>query len=152
MSYRVPFNAEPQDDSGSSSGEEDRLSDWASSLGEALQTKSLFSSKTFPNANAAIESDTKEHGFNIKDESTQKGLDLYGRMRLINWIRRNVGDSGPFGFDFTDLQGASAEQAKALDGREKLFQDEELLIPVIPDDPLLRMSNQAGLLSLVADG
>ena len=90
MSYRVPFNAEPQDDSGSSSGEEDRLSDWASSLGEALQTKSLFSDRTFPNPTAAIEFDTKEHGFSIKDESTKKGLDLYGRMRLINWIRREV--------------------------------------------------------------
>jgi protein arginine N-methyltransferase 3 len=90
MSYRVPFNAEPQDDSGSSSGEEDRLSDWASSLGEALQTKSLFSDRTFPNPTAAIEYDTKEHGFSIKDESTKKGLDLYGRMRLINWIRREV--------------------------------------------------------------
>ena len=90
MSYRVPFNAEPQDDSGSSSGEEDRLSDWASSLGEALQTKSLFSDRTFPNPTAAIEFDTKEHGFSIKDESTKKGLDLYGRMRLINWIRKEV--------------------------------------------------------------
>jgi protein arginine N-methyltransferase 3 len=90
MSYRVPFNAEPQDDSGSSSGEEDRLSDWASSLGEALQTKSLFSDRTFPNPTAAIEFDTKGHGFSIKDESTKKGLDLYGRMRLINWIRREV--------------------------------------------------------------
>jgi hypothetical protein len=90
MSYRVPFNAEVQDDSGSSSGEEDRLSDWASSLGEALQTKSLFSDRTFPTPQAAIEFDTKEHGFSIKEESTRKGLDLYGRMRLINWIRKEV--------------------------------------------------------------
>lgn len=32
------------------------------------------------------------------------------------------------------------EQAKALSGQEELFTDEKLLIPVIPDDPLLRMS------------
>jgi len=50
----------------------------------------LFSDRTFPNPTAAIEFDTKEHGFSIKDESTKKGLDLYGRMRLINWIRKEV--------------------------------------------------------------
>jgi hypothetical protein len=40
----------------------------------------------------------------------------------------------------TDEQGASAEAAKALDGSDKVFSDEGLLIPVIPDDPLLRRS------------
>jgi hypothetical protein len=39
-----------------------------------------------------------------------------------------------------DEQGASAEAAKALDGSDKVFSDEGLLIPAIPDDPLLRMS------------
>jgi len=92
MSYSIPSTSlQVQDDSGSSSGEgEDRLSDWASSLGEALQTKSLFSDKTFPNPELAVAHDTKEHGFSIKDESAKKGLDLYGRMRYINWIRREV--------------------------------------------------------------
>jgi protein arginine N-methyltransferase 3 len=92
MSYRVPTTSlNIQDDSGSSSGEEeDRLSDWASSLGEALQTKSLFADRTFPNPEAAVAFDTKEHGFSIKDESEKKGLDIYGRMRLINWIRKQV--------------------------------------------------------------
>jgi protein arginine N-methyltransferase 3 len=93
MSYSIPSTGlQVQDDSGSSSGEEeDRLSDWASSLGEALQTKSLFEDKTFPNPESAVAHDTKEHGFSIKDESQKKGLDLYGRMRFINWIRREVG-------------------------------------------------------------
>jgi protein arginine N-methyltransferase 3 len=94
MSYRIPStsaNINAQDDSGSSSGEEeDRLSDWASSLGAALETKSLFTDRIFPNPQAAIAFDTTEHGFNIKDESEKKGFDLYGRMRYINWIRKNV--------------------------------------------------------------
>jgi protein arginine N-methyltransferase 3 len=92
MSYRIPSSSlDIQDDDGSSSGgEEDRLSDWASSLGEALQTKSLFSDRIFPNPEAALAYDTQEHGFDIKAESQNKGLDLYGRMRLINWIRREV--------------------------------------------------------------
>jgi protein arginine N-methyltransferase 3 len=97
MSYRIPSSSlDIQDDDGSSSGgEEDRLSDWASSLGEALQTKSLFSDRIFPNPEAALEYDTKEHGFDIKAESQNKGLDLYGRMRLINWIRREVSACPP---------------------------------------------------------
>lgn len=93
MSYQIPSSSlNLQDDDGSSSGgEEDRLSDWASSLGEALQTKSLFSDRTFPNPEAALASDFKEHGFDLKAESQRKNLDLYGKMRLINWIRREVG-------------------------------------------------------------
>lgn len=38
-------------------------------------------------------------------------------------------------------KGASAQAAKSLDGSDKVFGEEGLLIPVIPDDPLLRMSN-----------
>jgi hypothetical protein len=35
-------------------------------------------------------------------------------------------------------QAATVEQAKALDGSDKIFTDEGLLVPIIPDDPLLR--------------
>ena len=95
MAYRIPSSSlqnVPDDasDASSSGAEDDRLSDWASSLGEALQTKSLFTDRIFPSPNDALAYDTKEHGFNVKEESQKKGLDLYGRMRLINWIRREV--------------------------------------------------------------
>jgi protein arginine N-methyltransferase 3 len=92
MSYQIPSSSLNviDDDGSSSGGEEDRLSDWASSLGAALQTKSLFSDRQFPNPEAALAYDTEEHNFDIKAESISKGLDLYGRMRLINWIRSEV--------------------------------------------------------------
>lgn len=96
MAYRIPSSSlqnVPDDDASSSGAESDRLSDWASSLGEAMQTKSLFSDRLLPSPNEALAYDTKEHGFNVKEECQRKGLDLYGRMRLINWIRREV--SGP---------------------------------------------------------
>lgn len=93
MAYRIPSSSlqnVPDDDASSSGAESDRLSDWASSLGEALQTKSLFTDRVFSSPDEAVAFDTKEHGFNVKEESQKKGLDLYGRMRLINWIRREV--------------------------------------------------------------
>lgn len=93
MAYRIPSSSlqHVADDDASSNGpESDRLSDWASSLGEALQTKSLFSDRLLPSPNEAVAFDAKEHGFNVKEESQKKGLDVYGRMRLINWIRREV--------------------------------------------------------------
>lgn len=96
MAYRIPSSSlqnVPDDnasDASSSGAESDGLSDWASSLGEALQTKSLFTDRIFPSPNDAVVYDTKEHGFNVKEESQKKGLDVYGRMRLINWIRREV--------------------------------------------------------------
>lgn len=94
MSYRVPASSIQQapaiDDDVSSDAGSDRLSDWASSLGQALQTKSLFSDTLLPTPAAALEHDAQQYGFDIKAECLKKGLDLYGRMRLINWIRREV--------------------------------------------------------------
>lgn len=38
------------------------------------------------------------------------------------------------------IKGASAEQAKVLDGSGQILKDDGLLVPIIPDDPYLRQS------------
>jgi hypothetical protein len=98
MSYTIKEDLRAtaaESDDGSSSGDDrDSLCDWASSLGEALTTQSLFTDTSFPNPQAALNNDETVHGYNLKQEADRLGLDLYGRMKLINYIRGNVSGVG----------------------------------------------------------
>ncbi|ODN78581.1 hypothetical protein L202_04189 [Cryptococcus amylolentus CBS 6039] len=125
MSYKVSANA-PLSISSSSSvsdDDDDRVSDWASSFGEAQQTKSLFDDSLLPNPPLALWHDLEKHGFDLKDAVEKLNLDMFGRIRLINLIRN---------------AGLSKEQIYALKSDDAVFQDDSLLIPVIPDDPYLQ--------------
>ena len=66
------------------------FSDWASSLGLAKITKSLFDDKTFPCPEDALTHDEKIHQFSLRHTAHIYSLDVYDRMRLINWIRKTV--------------------------------------------------------------
>lgn len=91
MSYTIKaeLDAHVEDDASSSDGT-DSLCDWTSSLGEALHTKSLFSETILPNPQAALNHDEQKFGLSLSNECSRLNLDLYGRVRLINWIRREV--------------------------------------------------------------
>lgn len=101
----------------SSVSSDDGCSDWASDFGAALQTKSLFDDTLLDSPEAALKYDQETHGFNLRDRK----LDMYGRLRLINCIRK---------------RGLSATEANKL--QESDFEDEAYYVPVIADDPLLR--------------
>ncbi|WWC73749.1 uncharacterized protein I206_107721 [Kwoniella pini CBS 10737] len=126
MSYQVNVPAGPGSISSASSvtaDDDDRLSDWASSLGEARQTKSLFDETILPSPEAALEHDSNIWDFNLHETCEKLGLDMFGRIRLINLIRN---------------AGLTKDQIQVLSSSDPLFQDDNLLIPVIPDDPLLQ--------------
>ncbi|OCF35227.1 protein arginine N-methyltransferase 3 [Kwoniella heveanensis BCC8398] len=129
MSYRVvaPPVADDRSDcssaSSSSGDEDDRVSDWASSLGEARQTKSLFDETVLPTPEAALEHDANIWDFRLSETCEKLGLEMFGRIRLINLIRN---------------AGLTKDQIEALNPSDALFKDDNLLIPVIPDDPLLQ--------------
>lgn len=97
MSYRVP-NVPVADDGLSESGssgsdsldQDDGCSDWASDFGEALHTKSLFDDTVLPTPEECISHDKKNHGLDIKLVKETLGLDVYGLMRLVNIIRKEV--------------------------------------------------------------
>jgi protein arginine N-methyltransferase 3 len=72
----------------SSIASDDSASAWASDFG-AAPTKSLFTEETYENAQAALAADAKE-GYDLAKEGSRLKLDLYGRMRLVNLIRRDV--------------------------------------------------------------
>ncbi|WVQ66117.1 uncharacterized protein L199_004295 [Kwoniella botswanensis] len=126
MSYQVnvpPSAASISSSSSISDEEDDRLSDWASSLGEARQTKSLFDETVLPTPEAALEHDANIWDFRLNETCQRLGLDMFGRIRLINLIRN---------------AGLTKDQIDALSPTDQLFKDDNLLKPVIPDDPLLQ--------------
>ncbi|TXT12809.1 hypothetical protein VHUM_01210 [Vanrija humicola] len=121
MSFSVSAHAPPPSDSGSDTDSDDgRCSDWASSLGEARRTKDLFSDKVHASPEEALAA-AKAAGFDLAAASERLGLDLYGRMRLINFIRK----------------GATPEQVAKVTAEE--LKDDALLVPVLADDPLLQL-------------
>ena len=143
MSYRLPPSAlagisATATPSNPSSGSEtdDHLSDWASSLGAALRTKSLFDDLFFPTPEAALRHDEAKYGFGFKEVSERLGLDLYGRMKLVNWIRKEV--RGSSGFMLIHKRPKPGEVEERCMAGGVLSGEEDLLVPVIEDDPLLR--------------
>ena len=67
-------------------------------------------------------------------------LDIHGRIRLINYIRKNVIPCTRYGSLATYLiyQNLSSEDARNLTGKGPSFLSDEYLIPVIENDALLR--------------
>ncbi|KAK8849623.1 hypothetical protein IAR55_004958 [Kwoniella newhampshirensis] len=137
MSYKitVPITTEApppsRDDARSSScassdsgvDDDDNYSDWASTLGEALRTKSLFDETVLDTPELALAYDGEVWSFDLGKECERLGLDMFGRIRLINLIRN---------------AGLNKEQIEALSPSDSLWKDDNLLIPVISDDPLLQ--------------
>ncbi|WVR08113.1 hypothetical protein IAU60_005159 [Kwoniella sp. DSM 27419] len=128
MSYKVtgaqaPPPASVSSGSSVSDEDEDRFSDWASSLGEARHTKSLFDETVLPSPEAALEHDANIWDFRLGEVCENLGLDILGRIRLINLIRNS---------------GMTKDQIIALSPSDPLLKDDNLLAPVIPDDPLLQ--------------
>lgn len=66
------------------------FSDWASSLHGARRTKSLFDDEVLDTPEECLERDERVHGYNVQKEGDRMGLDDYARIRLINFIRREV--------------------------------------------------------------
>jgi protein arginine N-methyltransferase 3 len=125
MSFQIPAHLPPPSDSGSDSDSvsDGGCSDWASSFGEARHTICLFSDATHPNPDAALAADKAATGFDLRETADRLGLDLYGRMRLVNLIRK---------------QKLSAKDVAAIKREDVRLKDDALLVPTLENDPLLR--------------
>ena len=103
-------------ESGSSSseseGDEDQnWDDWVSDSNEQQECRSLFDEAVLPSVEAAVKHDISTHSFDINEFSSKlgtsvvlhpgmscgqpcalnvTGFDFHGRVRLINYIRKNV--------------------------------------------------------------
>jgi protein arginine N-methyltransferase 3 len=87
MSYRHSIDCTTSDSDGL---EDETISEWDSDLGEALRTKSLFDETTSPSPEDSLQYDRKQHGYDLKASVERLELDMYGVIRLVNWIRREV--------------------------------------------------------------
>ena len=93
MSYKLTSAAPLSISSSSSVSSDDndeRCSDWASSFGDARQTKSLFDDTVLSTQELALQYDQDNWDFDLKEVCEKLGLDMFGRIRLINLIRNAV--------------------------------------------------------------
>ncbi|KAF9450547.1 protein arginine N-methyltransferase [Macrolepiota fuliginosa MF-IS2] len=136
MSIRLPpanfseaSERDPDSDSVSSSstGEDDdqNWDDWVSDSIEKQECLSLFDDIKLASVKEAIAYDTENHAFDLDQVCSRLGLDFHGRIRLINYLRRNK---------------ISAQQAHSITGKEDWFSSDEYLVPVLENDPLLQIS------------
>ncbi|KAH9073434.1 S-adenosyl-L-methionine-dependent methyltransferase [Lactarius deliciosus] len=131
MSLHLPATTLDHIETGSESGSEpaeneEVWSDWVSDSADARQCKSLFEDKLLASAGEALDYDKKTHGFDLNSFCEEKALDFHDRVRLINYIRKEVWAS--------NLQHRVFKQ---LSGKEPFFSSDDYLLPVIEDDPLL---------------
>ncbi|THG99108.1 hypothetical protein EW026_g3198 [Hermanssonia centrifuga] len=123
----VQSEGECSDRLSSSSSEEDEQDlawdDWVSDSMTKLATKSLFDDTILPSVAEEVEYDKKTHAFDLEQTCVRLGLDMYKRIRLINWIRK---------------EKPTSTQASNLQGNEEFFDSDQYLIPASEDDPLLQ--------------
>lgn len=90
--YRLPPNAAPSSSGSDTDDLDDGCSDWASSFGEARRTKSLFDDTVHASPELAMKHDASLHRFDLDAVCKDRELDMYGRIRLVNLIRRDVSE------------------------------------------------------------
>ena len=118
-SFRIPAqhvedNSHVEDESSSSEDEDDTWEDWVSDSFEKQPCKSLFDDVILPSASEALEHDKKTHGFDLVEAYSKLctfsllvahssalishllALDTHQRIRLVNWIRKEVSDALPY--------------------------------------------------------
>ncbi|GLB38566.1 putative class I-like SAM-binding methyltransferase superfamily, protein arginine N-methyltransferase family protein [Lyophyllum shimeji] len=133
MSVRLPpptdFADEDDEGSASESSQSDdddqNWDDWASDSLIQVPCRSLFEEKTLASAEEALAYDRLTHGFDLNAVCSKLALDFHGRIRLINYIRKEKPSPGDLAL---------------LDGSEAFFKSDEYLLPVLEDDPLLQVN------------
>ncbi|KIY60815.1 arginine N-methyltransferase 3 [Cylindrobasidium torrendii FP15055 ss-10] len=133
MSIHIPGTSTPDEpiedfsgsecSSSSSDGEEETWDDWVSDSAKQ-PCQSLFDEESFPSAQEALAHDKSTHSFDLDAACSKLALDNYGRIRLINYIRK---------------EKIPPAKVAELSGSEEWLKADEYLIPVVENDPLLQL-------------
>ncbi|KAF8955270.1 hypothetical protein BDZ97DRAFT_2080804, partial [Flammula alnicola] len=121
-----PISDDSDNNSTASESEDDNdqtWDDWVSDSIAQQQCKSLFDETVLSSVDAALAYDKETHQFSLDDTCKALSLDFHGRVRLINYIRKN--------------KPTRADVAK-LQSTESWFTSDEYLVPVVENDPLLQ--------------
>ncbi|KAJ3759216.1 S-adenosyl-L-methionine-dependent methyltransferase [Lentinula raphanica] len=122
----VPIIEDNHDDDNSSSSDDDEDQNWDDWISDsALQRdncKSLFDDKV-GSVEEILAYDKATYNFDLNETCKALSLDVHGRIRLINFIRRTK---------------SSPANLSSLTGKESFFSSDDFLLPVIEDDAMLQ--------------
>ncbi|CAN0115742.1 unnamed protein product [Scytosiphon promiscuus] len=114
---------------------EDEWSDWEE---EDVPARSLFEEKVLPSAKEALKYDNDTYDFDLLAIRTKLGLDFYGCVKLVNFVRTEVASAESDGGSGGDPKAVAAGVEEAvLSSRGGAFSDEKYLRPALEDDALL---------------
>ncbi|CAN0484394.1 unnamed protein product [Ectocarpus sp. 12 AP-2014] len=109
---------------------EDEWSDWED---EDIPARSLFEDKLLPSAKEALKYDSDTYNFDLFVLRTKLGLDFYGCVKLVNYVRAEVSSASGGG-----LKDVAADiEAAVVASKGEAFADERFLRPALEDDALL---------------
>ena len=121
---------------------ENDFGDWESDDDAAVEVRSLFDgSRVFPSVAALMEHDLSVWGFSLADAARQVGMGDLSTIMLVNFVRRRVAEhqsSSAAGVD-----AAFVERLKEEIATREFLEREEFMIPVLQDDPLLYLLQDA---------
>eukprot|EP00953_Heterococcus_sp_UTEX-ZZ885_P035822 18478-Heterococcus_DN1.PRE.1 len=109
--------------------EDETWEDWEEGEDECV---SLFAQAVCPSGQAALARDKADYGFDLAAVKAKLDLDLYGMIKVVNFVRSRVAAAG----------GASKELAAALIAEiaavdSTVLQGDKYLQPFLEDDALL---------------
>ncbi|KAI9329233.1 hypothetical protein DFJ73DRAFT_860861 [Zopfochytrium polystomum] len=123
--------------------------DWKDAS-DADRTMCLFDENVFDTVADAVAHLNFAHGFDLKQIRAAAGLDFYGVIRLINFIRQKAahGACHHCGQAFETMEGLAAHYVSTDHARmipqpsDSLWSDPMYLFPTYDDDPLLTWDNE----------
>ena len=112
--------------------EDDDDGDWEAWGGEAeiAPTKDLFSDRIFESAAECLAHQKATHNIDLAKIAADLRLDIYGRVKLINYVRSRSADQPAT--VATDLQKAAAGPRASWP-----WNGDQYFTPVVAEDPLL---------------
>ncbi len=110
--------------------DDDNWEGWAEP--EVAPTKDLFSTKIFDSAAECLTHAHDEYGLDLAAVAAMHRLDIYGRVKLVNYVRAlHAEGKSPLAI-VASIHAAHGDAAAA-----RPWEDDRYLMPVTPDDPLL---------------
>ena len=118
------------DDDDDMEGDDGDWEGWAEP--EIAPTRDLFSDRIFESAGECLDHAVKEYGLDLVAIATRLRLDIYGRVRLVNYVRACAAKATP---PATIVE--MVNKAAHADGVGRPWDDDGFLMPVLFEDPLL---------------
>ena len=100
---------------------------------EVAPTVDLFSDRVFESAAAALAHAKAAHGLDLASIAFGLKLDIYGRVRLVNYVRSRAAAAD----ESAAIVKSVKEGASSSNGATWPWADDKFLVPVLPEDPLL---------------